>query len=521
MRILLLVLTLLFSYCCLAQGRETVDFDKSMGINFFKKVYNYTLGKNHFKAIKKIKSNYYKHINNEGSELNKIPRIIHIINLENEPLSENSKYFINTCKRNNPSYEFKIWDADNLINLPLEEQNLLKSITNSQDKKELLSYLVLYKYGGVYIGNNVECINTFDKLLSRYDIFTSIASESYNFRFPSSIIGASPNNKLLENIITLAKSKTLSTKDTFEPSLSDIFLTQLIKSFDEKNNYMIFPASFFYPTYKTIPIFETIDEKIIVPTPTKETIAIDYFHGKSTIDFRNFNYELVGENFGKESLYSPYYENKKADQILEEIYNRNFPSLLDFSEEAIIPLDFNILCLDKCDRFWTDNINWFNINNIYSFHLWSTNDLEKIMADNVELFRKIKNEETKLWLSALLILQNNGGIYVNGKLSPIGKFDELNYKYTFFGAIPYLDDIQDDILLHMDVLGATPDNIIVNNTLNRLKKLDTINKRSFLEALTISTIENHKKAGNIIVFPGTYFYGNSKSNDNFKFTNYY
>ncbi len=39
--------------------------------------------------------------------------------------------------------------------------------------------------------------------------------------------------------------------------------------------------------------------------------------GKSLIDYRKFNYELVGENLAKKFIYSPYYGKDKSNQIFD------------------------------------------------------------------------------------------------------------------------------------------------------------------------------------------------------------
>ena len=447
---LFLNIILLISIACVAKASlQEVDFDKSMGISFIKKIYNNAIGDAQYKIIKKIKHNYERNINLEPAELNKIPRIIHHIWLKKTPLTEQTKYFIQTCKKNNPNYEFKLWTIDDLDAIP-------SFTSNSKDSETLLSYEILKQYGGIYLGNEVECFAPFDKLLSRYSIFAGIASQDYNFKFPATILASSTRNKIISKTIENIQ-KNNSKKQDYQKMLFD----NLIEAIPSTKDLMIFPAGYFYPTYKKNIILEPMEDKYLVPILKKETIAIDYFYGKSLVDYRSFNYELVNENSTKKFLYWPHYGNKPANIIFNEIYNQNFPSQIDFSSQAKIPLQFQILCYDHCDKFWSDNMDLVKINSNFSFNLWSSSDIQNAFNQNNDLFNKADNEQTRNLLLALFIINKEGGIFVDDKLTPVSPMDELAYKYDFFGAIPELENISDDIMIHLDAIGAAPENIII------------------------------------------------------------
>lgn len=115
--------------------------------------------------------------------------------------------FKNDYINNNPDWEYKLWNDENISEL-FNEFPIIFKIYNIEHtyngKSDLLRYLILYIYGGIYIDADSVWINnkSFNHLLSQVnksDFF--LAYEPSNKSLCGGIMGSSQKNKYVIKLI--------------------------------------------------------------------------------------------------------------------------------------------------------------------------------------------------------------------------------------------------------------------------------------------------------------------------------
>ncbi len=150
-----------------------VDFDTSMQASahtkilerdslqrmyaFFKRLYEY----NSFKQI---------HPQNEC----KIPKIIHQVWL-GSPLPDEYKAFVQSWKDFHPDWEYILWTDEKVAHeLQLDNQCYYDEAVNYGEKSDILKWELIYRFGGVYIDVDFECLQPLDVLHYMYDFYTGV-----------------------------------------------------------------------------------------------------------------------------------------------------------------------------------------------------------------------------------------------------------------------------------------------------------------------------------------------------------
>jgi len=92
-----------------------------------------------------------------------IPHRIHQIWL-GSPLPDRFKRFTMTWQRHHPSWEYRLWTDRDVAGLHLHNQALFDQATNLGEKSDILRLELLYKFGGLYVDTDFECLKSFAEL---------------------------------------------------------------------------------------------------------------------------------------------------------------------------------------------------------------------------------------------------------------------------------------------------------------------------------------------------------------------
>jgi mannosyltransferase OCH1-like enzyme len=131
-----------------------------------------------------------------------IPKIIHQTWKTSE-IPENWKFGVDECKRIHNDYEYKLWTDEMMEEFVKKEYpdfyQIYKSYKYHIQRCDAFRYLVLYKYGGIYIDMDIVCKKKLDNLL-KYDI---IFAKSSNIKssYTNSLMISSKNNKFIKYCI--------------------------------------------------------------------------------------------------------------------------------------------------------------------------------------------------------------------------------------------------------------------------------------------------------------------------------
>jgi len=177
-----------------------------------------------------------------------IPKIIHQTWKTSE-IPENWKFGVDECKRIHNDYEYKLWTDEMMEEFVKKEYpdfyQIYKSYKYHIQRCDAFRYLVLYKYGGIYIDMDIVCKKKLDNLL-KYDIvFTKSANVPH--LFTNAFFMSSKNNEIMkyciDNLPKNAKSKLLFGKHNHVMySTGPNFLSNMINNYkleNIKNHYVL------------------------------------------------------------------------------------------------------------------------------------------------------------------------------------------------------------------------------------------------------------------------------------------
>lgn len=201
-----------------------------------------------------LESLYTKYIleNPSYTHAPRIPLIIHQIWLDN-PFPEEYKPLQQTVINQHPNWHYKLWTNEDLEHFKLENQDAFDRATNPGERADIWRYEILYRYGGLYLDCDFQCLKPFTIFHHMCDFY---AGTDYYTREPliyNGLIGTTPGNPILRKCIDTLKAKSedyegLKLFFDIHKRTGPAHLT--VNFFREINNYegraVIFPATFFY-----------------------------------------------------------------------------------------------------------------------------------------------------------------------------------------------------------------------------------------------------------------------------------
>lgn len=192
-----------------------------------------------------LEQNFDKYYIENQNDIN-IPKKIHQVWLGGE-LPDKYKRLRDTWIEKNPDWEYKLWSDKDIDDFKLENINQFNSINNLGAKSDIFRYEILYRYGGLYIDTDFECIKSFNDL-SYLDLYTGTGHVDKPEVF-NGLIACKPGHKLLKKLID--DIKVISTNDynkilelTGPKYFSEKLFEYIKNNTDDK--LVVFPTLFFY-----------------------------------------------------------------------------------------------------------------------------------------------------------------------------------------------------------------------------------------------------------------------------------
>ncbi|MCL4360890.1 hypothetical protein M1446_00870 [Candidatus Dependentiae bacterium] len=185
---------------------------------------------------------------NDKSEY-KIPPIIHHIWIGPNPLPKESEILIESWKKYHPDWAHKLWTNEDLKDFKLTNKKQFDSATNWGEKSDILRYEILYKYGGLYVDHDFECLKSFDNIHKCCSFYAGIL-HSKKVEIANGIIGSTPGHPLLKICIDNIKEKgsnnnVLSILARTGPYYFTKCFLNYVKN--GSKDIIAFPVSFFFP----------------------------------------------------------------------------------------------------------------------------------------------------------------------------------------------------------------------------------------------------------------------------------
>jgi len=138
-----------------------------------------------------------------------IPKIIHQIWIGPDPIPDRCKRYVETWKKHHPSWEYKFWhNANTKELLSGADRNCIDAYNHHARNNHMWSpacqadvirYLAVLKYGGVYVDIDFECYKPIDELIPNKDLIVASPNAGVHW-VCNGFFGATPNHEVLKNL---------------------------------------------------------------------------------------------------------------------------------------------------------------------------------------------------------------------------------------------------------------------------------------------------------------------------------
>ncbi|HVX00671.1 MAG TPA: glycosyltransferase [Candidatus Babeliaceae bacterium] len=221
-----------------------------------------------------------------------IPKIIHQIWL-GSPLPERYKHHQRSWIKMHPTWQYKLWTDRDIRKLGLYNQAAYDAAANYGERSDIARYEILYRFGGLYVDTDFECLIPFDIFHHRYTFYTGVMRIG-QIELNNALIGSAPHHPLLRHCI-----ESISNENRFDPitqTEARTGPTHFTKSFFEyissmPNNDLVIalPISFFYPLPVRVAQYNTLQQ--IKEWITPNSYAVHYWanswtHGHGLVNKR-------------------------------------------------------------------------------------------------------------------------------------------------------------------------------------------------------------------------------------------
>jgi inositol phosphorylceramide mannosyltransferase catalytic subunit len=167
-----------------------------------------------------------------------IPRILHQVWLGPNPLPAEFAAYRETWREHNPDWTLELWTEDHLPDA-LRRGEVYDRLRVPAERADILRLEVLWRFGGVYVDTDFECLRSLEQLLDGVDFFTAYLKPG---RVNNAIIGATAGHPILDRALD-----ELSPAETYKydkEAAGPLFLDRLVKDYPE---ITIFAPEIFYP----------------------------------------------------------------------------------------------------------------------------------------------------------------------------------------------------------------------------------------------------------------------------------
>ncbi len=229
------------------------DFDSAMQLGSYPNAFAWTNkvlgydGKEFFELGRRLYNQYNPSVLDQKDQLI-IPKIIHQIWIGG-PLPDVFKKYMTTWKQMHPGWKYKLWTDDNVHELfPLYNQKFYDQSESMGVKSDILKWEIIYRFGGVYVDTDYECLKPLDELHCRYDFYTAYQPlDAFFVQLGAALYAAYPKHPILNHCIETIKDDWHhkgAPKKSGPCHFSKSFMVMAGKN---GSRDIAFPAFYFYP----------------------------------------------------------------------------------------------------------------------------------------------------------------------------------------------------------------------------------------------------------------------------------
>ncbi len=257
---------------------QTVDFDESMLLTDFPHI----LDRNDFKVVYGIFKDLYEKHNFKtlaASKDARIPKLIHVMWLGGK-LPHEFESYVASWRKYHPDWTILFWTdnasnydrgtevlqsfselevrlqsgkkGDQLVidarNLAYDNKQFYDAAINYGEKSDILKWEIVYRFGGVYVDTDFECLQPLDPYNHTFDFYTGMQPLDTNMvQLGAALYGAIPHHPVLKACVEMIKYN--QDIQQIVVKTGPIHFTKVFAHFAGKTGLrdVAFPASYFYP----------------------------------------------------------------------------------------------------------------------------------------------------------------------------------------------------------------------------------------------------------------------------------
>jgi inositol phosphorylceramide mannosyltransferase catalytic subunit len=127
----------------------------------------------------------------------RIPRILHQIWVGADPFPEDYARYQETWLDHHPSWEFRFWTEENLPD-GLRRPEAAERLRAPAERANILRLELLWRFGGVYVDTDFECLRSIEPLIEDKDFFISLAKPG---RVNNALMGSVAGHPILDEAL--------------------------------------------------------------------------------------------------------------------------------------------------------------------------------------------------------------------------------------------------------------------------------------------------------------------------------
>lgn len=166
-----------------------------------------------------------------------IPKTIHQIWYSNEPMPKLFEVTNSSWRKHNTTYSYKLWlktEIDDLVDKFEEVKTAFNNRLYDIQKIDIVKYLILYTYGGVYVDIDYECLKPISDLINKKSLCLSYEPESHSALFNNkpvignAFLGANQSSLFMQKLINTSLiniSKATISEDAVDGKFMHILQT--------------------------------------------------------------------------------------------------------------------------------------------------------------------------------------------------------------------------------------------------------------------------------------------------------
>ncbi|HKP19389.1 MAG TPA: glycosyltransferase [Gaiellaceae bacterium] len=167
-----------------------------------------------------------------------IPRIFHQIWVGPAPFPEEFACYQQTWLEHHPGWELRFWTDDNLFE-GMRRPEAYERLRPPWIRGDILRLEVVWRFGGVHIDTDFECLRSIEPLLDGVDFFTAWMEDD---RVNHAIMGAVPEHAIVGRAL-----EEIQPSDHFIPwdkeTTGPLFFNRVVATFPDAT---IFPKEYFF-----------------------------------------------------------------------------------------------------------------------------------------------------------------------------------------------------------------------------------------------------------------------------------